>query len=125
MIIGIGIDVCEIARFERVLHRTPTLRRRLFTAIEQDLPMSSLAARFAAKEALAKSLGAPPGLRWTDATVHRGEYGAPRLEVVGTVAERAAELGVTHWHVSLTHDGGLASAVVLAERRDTSHSAVR
>lgn len=120
MIIGIGIDVCEIVRFERVLLRTPTLRQRLFTTVEQDLPMSSLAARFAAKEALAKSLGAPPGLRWTDATVHRGEFGAPMLEVVGTVAERATELGVTHWHVSLTHDGGLASAVVLAERRDTS-----
>lgn len=117
MIVGIGIDVCDIARFERVLERTPALRRRLFTEAERDLPMWSLAARFAAKEALAKALGASPGLRWTDVTVRRAQNQAPRLEVSGTIAARAAELGITHWHVSLSHDGGLASAVVLGERR--------
>ena len=118
MIVGVGIDVCEIARFERVLDRTPSLRERLFTDSERDLPIASLAARFAAKEALAKTLGAPPGLRWTDATVGRGEHGAPLLQVRGTVAARAQALGVTHWHLSLSHDGGLASAIVIAERRD-------
>ncbi|OEV06791.1 holo-ACP synthase, partial [Streptomyces oceani] len=73
----------------------------------------SLAARFAAKEALAKALGAPRGLRWTDAEVVSEDSGRPRLVVRGTVAERATTLGVTTWHVSLSHDAGVASAVVI------------
>jgi holo-[acyl-carrier protein] synthase len=116
VIAGVGIDVVDIARFERTLVRAPGLRERLFTASERDLPARSLAARFAAKEALAKSLGAPVGLRWTDATVVRAASGAPSLQIVGTVAARARELGVTQFHVSLSHDAGIASAVVIAER---------
>ena len=77
--------------------------------------MRSLAARFAAKEALAKALGAPRGLLWTDAEVVVGTGGRPHLEVSGTVAAAAARLGVTHWHISLSHDAGIASAVVIAE----------
>jgi holo-[acyl-carrier protein] synthase len=118
MIIGIGIDVVDVPRFEQTLHRTPAMRARLFTAPERDLPLLSLAARFAAKEALAKALGAPPGLVWTDVTVHRGDHGRPRLEVRGGVAELAARLGVISWHVSLSHDGGVATAVVVAEGSD-------
>jgi len=75
----------------------------------------SLAARFAAKEALAKALGAPGDLHWHDAEVTVGEHGRPHLEVRGTVAGRAAQLGVTSWHLSMSHDGGIASAVVVAE----------
>jgi holo-[acyl-carrier protein] synthase len=115
MIVGVGIDVVEIARFEASLERTPRLRERLFTEAERDLPVRSLAARFAAKEALAKALGAPPGLHWTDAEVVVEDSGQPRLRVKGTVAARAAELGVRSWHVSLSHDAGVASAVVVAE----------
>ena len=115
MIVGVGIDVADIARFERSLERTPGLRDRLFTAAERGLPGRSLAARFAAKEALAKALGAPRGLLWTDAEVRREEGGRPVLHVRGTVAAAAAERGVTRWHVSLSHDGGIATAVVIAE----------
>ena len=121
MIVGVGIDVAEIARFAESLERTPELARRLFVDAELLLPsgerrgVASLAARFAAKEALAKALGAPGGLRWTDVEVIRTESGQPRLEVRGTVAARAAALGVTGWHVSLSHDAGVASAVVIAE----------
>ena len=71
MIIGVGIDVVEIARFEQALARTENLAGRLFTGGERALPPHSLAARFAAKEALAKALGAPRGLLWTDAEVVR------------------------------------------------------
>jgi holo-[acyl-carrier protein] synthase len=117
VIAGVGIDVVDIARFERVLERTPGLLVRLFTPAERGLPPRSLAARFAAKEALAKALGAPAGLAWQDVTVVREASGAPRLEIAGTVAARAGELAVTSLHVSLTHDGGVASAVVIAERR--------
>ncbi|GAA3027945.1 holo-ACP synthase [Kitasatospora albolonga] len=121
MIVGVGIDVAEIARFGAALERTPGMAERLFTEGELVLPsgarrgVASLAARFAAKEALAKALGAPGGLRWTDAEVSTEASGRPVLTVRGTVAARAAELGVRSWHVSLSHDAGVASAVVIAE----------
>ncbi|MGV9688569.1 holo-ACP synthase [Streptomyces sp. NPDC003444] len=121
MIIGVGIDVAEIDRFAASIERTPGLLDRLFVEEELLLPsgerrgIASLAVRFAAKEALAKALGAPAGLHWTDAEVYVEETGQPRLRVRGTVEARAVELGVRHWHVSLSHDAGVASAVVIAE----------
>ena len=121
MIIGVGIDVVPVDRFAESLVRTPGLRDRLFTVEEQRTPRGaartgeSLAARFAAKEAVAKALGAPGDLRWHDAEVTVGDHGRPHLTVRGTVAGRAAQLGVTSWHVSLSHDGGIASAMVVAE----------
>ena len=116
MIVGVGIDVVDVERFTRQLERVPALRDRLFTEAEKHLAPASLAARFAAKEAAAKALGAPVGLVWTDATVRRLDGGQPVLEVTGTVAARAAELGVDRFHLSLSHDAGIASAVVVAER---------
>lgn len=83
MIIGVGIDVAEIERFGAALERTPQLADRLFLERELLLPggerrgTASLAARFAAKEALAKALGAPGGLLWTDAEVCVEESGRP------------------------------------------------
>jgi holo-[acyl-carrier protein] synthase len=129
VIIGVGIDVVPVERFAASLARTPGLRDRLFTATEQRTPAGSprtgesLAARFAAKEALAKALGAPGDLHWHDAEVAVGAHGRPHLQVRGTVAGRAAQLGVTRWHVSLSHDGGIASAVVVAEGLPTEGSA--
>lgn len=122
MIVGVGIDVVPVQRFTTALARTPALAGRLFTdrerAHDDGRPRSgeSLAGRFAVKEALAKALGAPGGMAWTDAEVSTAPSGQPRLTVVGTVAARAHALGVTAWHVSLSHDGGLAAAVVVAER---------
>ena len=72
-------------------------------------------ARFAAKEALAKALGAPGGMRWVDAEVQTDETGRPSLVMTGTVAARAGEIGVLRSHVSLSHDAGIASAVVILE----------
>jgi holo-[acyl-carrier protein] synthase len=115
MIVGVGIDVAEIDRFSRALRRTPALAERLFTERERGLPVRSLAARFAAKEALAKALGGPRGLLWTDAEVITAPDGRPSLRVTGTVAEAARKAGVTTWHVSLSHDGGVATAIVIAE----------
>lgn len=119
MIIGVGIDVVDVARFTATLERTPKLRERLFTDAEQQLPPNSLAARFAAKEAFAKALGAPIGLHWRDAEVHRGADGRPHLSMQGTVAARAEQLGVRRTHVSLSHDAGIASAVVVVEGTPT------
>jgi holo-[acyl-carrier protein] synthase len=118
VIVGVGIDVVDIARFARSLERTPGLATRLFTEHERALRPRSLAARFAAKEALAKALGAPRGLRWTDAEVRNAPDGRPGLHVDGTVAVAAGRLGVTGWHISLSHDGGVAVAVVIAESSD-------
>jgi holo-[acyl-carrier protein] synthase len=115
VIIGVGIDVVDVARFAETLERTPALRERLFTDAERVLPIASLAARFAAKEAVAKALGAPVGLQWHDAEVHRGDDGRPHLTMRGTVAERAEQLGARRSHLSLSHDAGIASAVVILE----------
>lgn len=114
-IVGVGIDVVGIDRFADQVHRSPRLLERLFVPAERELPMRSLAARFAAKEAIAKALGAPGNLLWHDAEVVTLPGGRPQVRVQGSVAARAQELGVTQWHVSLSHDAGVASAVVIAE----------
>ena len=104
-----------------MLQRTPSIADRLFTAGERAYaatrkdPTERLAARFAAKEALAKALGAPAGLQWLDAEVHTQDDGRPRLQLSGSVAAQAATVGATTVHVSLSHDAGIASAVVVAE----------
>jgi holo-[acyl-carrier protein] synthase len=116
LIIGVGIDVVELVRFEASLTRTPALRDKLFTPAEAALPMQSLGARFAAKEAVAKALGAHAGLQWHDAEVISLPSGDPTFELRGTVLARATELGATCTHLSLSHDGGIASAVVVLER---------
>jgi holo-[acyl-carrier protein] synthase len=121
MIVGVGIDVVPVERFAEALERTPSLAARLFTPTElltdsgATRSAESLAARFAAKEALAKAIGGGGGMLWTDAEISTDEAGRPLLAVSGTVAERADRLGVQHWHVSLSHDGGIASATVIAE----------
>jgi holo-[acyl-carrier protein] synthase len=116
VIVGIGVDVVDIARLERALRRTPKLALRLFAQSERDLPVASLAARFAAKEAAAKAIGAPPGLVWTDVEVRQDDSGRPELAVSGTVARAAQALGVEHWHLSLSHDAQVSVAMVVAER---------
>ncbi|MCA1710920.1 MAG: holo-ACP synthase [Actinobacteria bacterium] len=115
MIVGVGVDVVDIARLSRALQRTPRLADRLFTDAERARPVASLAARFAAKEAVAKALGAPGGLRWRDAEVVQEETGRPVLRLTGGVAEEAAAQGISSWHLSLSHDAGIATAVVVAE----------
>lgn len=115
MIVGLGTDVVEVQRLGRALARTPALAARLFTDAERDLPLESLAARFATKEAVAKALGSPPGLGFLQAEVLREDQGRPVLRVTGEAARVAAELGVTRWHVSLSHDAGVAVASVIAE----------
>jgi holo-[acyl-carrier protein] synthase len=121
VIVAVGIDVVLVDRFARALARTPLLAERLFTEAERTTPAGnprspeSLAGRFAAKEAVAKALGAPAGLHWHDCEIVSDPDGRPWLTVAGTVAAAAAERGVNRWHLSLSHDGGIASAMVVAE----------
>ena len=125
MIVAVGIDVVLVDRFAGALRRTPLLAERLFTEAERTTSsgnqrsVESLAARFAAKEAVAKALGAPTGLHWHDCEVVSDPDGRPWLTVSGSVAEAAAKLDITRWHLSLSHDGGIASAMVVAERDST------
>ncbi len=121
MIVGIGIDVASATRFAQALARTQGLADRLFTANEQVTPdgfkrtAASLAARFAAKEAVAKALGAPPGMLWHDCEIVTLPSGQPQLQITGTVAAVAKQLGVQRWHLSLSHDGDMVAASVVAE----------
>ena len=114
-VVGVGVDVVDVARLARVLTRTPSVADRVFADGERDLAVERLAARFAAKEAAAKALGAPSRARWREIEVVVMDDGRPSLLVTGRTAEVAAAAGIRAWHVSLTHDGGVAVAVVVAE----------
>ena len=103
---------------------SPKLRFGLSASLETTTLSSptraseSLAARFAAKEAVIKAIGAVPGFRFTDFSTTTAPDGLPVLSLSGATAARAAALGITRWHVSLSHDGGVAMALVIAESRE-------
>ena len=127
MIIGVGVDVVDVERFRGVLERTPSMRQRVFTAAELAYverridPVPSLAARFAAREAVMKSLGLGLGaFGFHEVSVRVGDAGAPSLIVTGRAAELAAERRAAAFHLSLTHDGPVAVALVVAETGDGS-----
>ena len=118
--IGIGVDVVEIERFRRSLARTPSMRERLFTAGELAYvapkvdPVPSLAARFAAREAVMKAMGLGLGaFGFHEAWVEVAETGAPYLRLTGRAWELAVDRGVTRWHLSLSHDGPVAIAMTV------------
>jgi holo-[acyl-carrier protein] synthase len=113
MIDGIGIDVVDIERFEESINRTPGLVEKLFTPAEREKPLASLAARFAAKEALYKALSPAHGLAWHEAEVINCENGKPAFLFRGGIADLVDGAQV---HLSLSHDGGIASAMVVLER---------
>lgn len=116
----IGLDLLEIDRLERALARRPRLAQRLFTDDERAYaagrarPGQHLAARFCAKEAVAKALGLSHW-EWRDVEVI-GDGGAPAVALHGSVARRASELGVTAVRVSLTHTRVQAGAVAIIDR---------
>jgi holo-[acyl-carrier protein] synthase len=115
---GVGIDLLEVERLERALERRPRLAERLFTDAERAYaaararPGLHLAARFCAKEAVAKALGMT-AWGWREVEVVATDA-APELRLTGAVAERASELGVRA-SISLTHTDTTAGAVALLE----------
>ena len=115
MIYGTGVDVCSIERLEQSLSRTENLGARLFHENEQALPSQSLAARFAAKEALAKALGTPSILVWNEIEVVKDPLGKPSLSFHGNTMEKIRELGELRFHLSMSHDGPVAVATVVVE----------
>lgn len=124
MILGLGIDVVHIERLERVLDRhADRALERFFTAEEREAclerarPHECLAARLAVKEAFLKALGTGlrDGMSWTEMDVRAGPRGRPSLHVSGRALERLEDLGVGRTHVSISHEAGVAVAVVVLE----------
>lgn len=116
MIVGIGTDLVVIDRFRDMLERRAGMAQRLLTEAERSLSIESQAARFSAKESLAKALGSPGGMRWLDCEVTKSDDGAPSFRTTNTVAARIAELGIDRIHLSISHDGGYATTMVVCER---------
>lgn len=120
LVLGVGVDVVAVQRFAASIERTPGLRNRLFSAAEQitssghPRSVTSLAARFAVKEAVAKALGVPRGMDWHHCAVVSADNGKPELVTVDTVAAAATDAGVRGWRISMSHDAGIAAAVVIA-----------
>jgi holo-[acyl-carrier protein] synthase len=124
MIIGVGIDAVDVDRFRASLARTPTMRDRVF--VEEELayvapkvdPVPSLAARFAAREAVMKAMGLGLGaFGFHEVWVTRAQSGAPSLAITGRALELAVDRGITHWHLTITHTDRVAIAHVVAEQR--------
>jgi len=123
MIVGLGLDLVSIPRFERFLARHGERGlHRLFTPGEREYcralaaPATSFAARFAAKEAFVKALGTGlSGLCWTDVEVVRTAAGKPALRLHGAAAAAAERRGARATQLSLSHTADLAGAVVILE----------
>lgn len=122
-VLGIGLDLCPVERMRQAVERHgERFLRRIFTEDEcaycasRGNPHESLAARFAAKEAASKALGAPRGIGWHDVEVVPARPGArePRLVLRGRAAEVAEACGIRTVLVSLTHAEGVAAAVAVA-----------
>lgn len=123
-VLGIGVDAVDLDRFAASLERTPTLATRLFSAEELAYAdaakgprgrVERLAVRFAAKEAVVKALGVGIfAIDHHDVEVVRASSGAPSLRIAGRAGALATEQGVRRWHLSLTHSGTVATAMVVA-----------
>ena len=123
MIVGMGLDVASIARMQLALGRYgERFWERILTEAERgDLAgrkvdrAAALAGRFAAKEAFSKALGAPRDVWWHDVEVRRASSGAPELVCHGPALPHLERLRVARMLVSITHDAGVAAAVVILE----------
>jgi holo-[acyl-carrier protein] synthase len=121
-ILGLGVDLCEIARMERAISRHPTMRERVFTAEEiaycdsKARPAESYAGRFAAREATIKALGGYRGRGWKDISVSRDPSGAPMIRLDGNAKRRADAIGVTDVLITFTHEKTNAVAFAIAVR---------
>jgi holo-[acyl-carrier protein] synthase len=122
-IAGLGLDICSVERIQRILQgpRAEKFLERVYTQAERALcgaradAASAYAARFAAKEALVKALGAPPGIRWLDMEVVRGS-GAPSFALSGVAREVMEARGLEAF-LALTHDAGVAAATVVLQKK--------
>ncbi len=131
MIIGIGTDIVEVDRINRLVGKYgQRFLDRVFTAVEQEACLGAanqgqrLAARFAAKESVMKALGTgwARGVRFKDIEIPSSEKQRPKVHLCGGAAERARKLGGTRWHLSLTHVSRFAMAFVILEGSENTQS---
>ena len=123
MIVGVGLDLTEIPRIDRMISRWgERFTHKIFTPAERAYsddrahPANHYAARFAAKEAALKALGVPEGLRWHELEVVKPAGQRPRLALTGAAQAAADRLGVVAIHLTISHAANVACAVVIAER---------
>lgn len=116
--LGVGVDIVDVERFGIVIHRRPAILNRLFTDRERTDAHGRperLAARFAAKEAVLKTLGVGIGAApWRCIEIHRDASGAPSVRLHGVAATLATSRGVGSWHLSMSHTKLTAAAFVIA-----------
>ena len=115
MVFGIGVDLVDIARFEEHVAKTPKLLDRLFVSTELDAPMKTIAGRFAAKEAFIKALGGSDGVAWHEVEITKNSAGKPEIKTSGQTSATVAAAGITNLQLSISHDAGMAVAMVVAE----------
>jgi holo-[acyl-carrier protein] synthase len=115
MVLGVGVDLVNITRFEEHVAKQPKLLERLFVSSELDASMKTIAGRFAAKEALIKALGGSDGVSWHEVQVSKNESGKPEISTSGQTAETLRKAGISKLHLSISHDAGMAVALVVAE----------
>ena len=115
MIVGVGVDLVDLARFETKLAATPALLERLFHPNERAYSAQQLAGCFAAKEAVVKAIGGPNGLSWVELSVLRDTQGRPWISAEGATAQTFIDAGISKLHLSISHDGGMLTAFVVAE----------
>lgn len=121
MILGLGIDICPIDRIAQIIARQgEAFEHRVYTPTERQYAQGAakndrLAARWAAKEAAIKALGAPEGIGWHNIAVENAPSGAPSLILSGIAKQHANALGVKNSILSMSHAGGQAVAVVILE----------
>ncbi|WP_164000442.1 holo-ACP synthase [Pyxidicoccus caerfyrddinensis] len=122
-IVGLGLDICSISRIQRIMEgpRAEAFLNRVYTEAERALcggrhdAASAYAARWAAKEALVKALGAPPGIRWKDMEVRRD--GGPPYFALSGVAREVMEARGLEAFLALSHDAGVAAATVVLQKK--------
>lgn len=121
LVIGIGVDLCEVDRMRAALARTPTLRQRVFTEAERAYcdrrkdPTERYAARFAAKEAVMKAMGVGIGAcKWSEIEVAKAPSGAPSVRLHGGARALADERGISGWRLTITHTHRVAEAIAVA-----------
>lgn len=128
MIVGVGIDLVEVARIRHALESSKTglrLRNRVFTEKEIEYcegkhqgKYQSYAGRFAAKEAVMKALGRGWGSKvaWLDIEILPGPGGKPEVRLSNKTSVLAGQLGITQWALSITHTDSYAMAALVAEQ---------
>lgn len=115
MIIGIGVDLVDLKRFEAQLKKNPKLVDRFCHPVEKQYSPRQLAGSWAAKEATIKAVGDVQGIFATELSVVRDSLGKPWLQAEGATAKRLSDAGIAKLHLSLSHDGGMLIAYVIAE----------